>query len=146
MSGSRPGPNAAKSRMSGEILVGRVTTGVGRGSYFTQIDWVRRQFVEKLGLDPFPGTVNLIVDDGHSLEVWGRLGGSPGIRIDNPSNSPNDCDARCFPVSVEGRIDAAIVLPEVAGYSHGQVEVIAAVGIRDVLGIHDGDQLRLKIR
>jgi CTP-dependent riboflavin kinase len=52
---------------------------------------------------------------------------------------------RCYPVSVDGRIDAAIVLPEVAGYSPVQVEIIATVKVRDVFGIGDGDLLRLKI-
>jgi CTP-dependent riboflavin kinase len=132
--------------MSGEILVGRLTTGAGWGSYFTQINWARRQFVEKLGLDPFPGTLNLIAEDARSLGIWNSLKDTPGVRIDNPDEGPRSCDARCYPVSIDGLTEAAIVLPEVAGYSPVQVEIISAVGIRDVLGIDDGDLLRLTIR
>jgi CTP-dependent riboflavin kinase len=71
---------------------------------------------------------------------------TPAIRIDNPNDGPHDCDARCYPVSIDGRIDAAIVLPEVAGYSPAQIEIIAAMGVRDALDIDDGDSLRLEIR
>jgi len=132
--------------MSGEELIGRLVTGRGRGKHFTQLDWAREQFLDKLGIDPSPGTINLIVDDSESRKVWDRLKGTPGIRIDNPNDGPHDCDARCYPVSIDGQIDAAIVVPEVAGYSPVKVEIIAARGVRDALGIADGDSLRLEIR
>ena len=131
--------------MSGEELVGRLATGRGRGKQFTQLGWAREQFLGKLGIEPFPGTINLIVDDSESREIWNRLKGTPGVRIDNPNDGPHDCDARCYPVSIDGRIDAAIVLPEVAGYSPAKIEIIAARGVRDALGIDDGDTLRLKM-
>jgi CTP-dependent riboflavin kinase len=132
--------------MSGEELLGRLATGRGRGKHFTQLDWAREQFLAKLGIDPFPGTINLIVDDPESIKVWNRLKGTPGVRIDNPNDGPHDCDARCYPVSIDGQIDAAIVLPEVAGYSPVQIEIIAAMRVRDALSIVDGDSLRLEIQ
>ena len=86
-----------------------------------------------------------MVDDVESVQVWNRLQATPGIRIVNPNNGPKDCDARCYPVSIGGRIDAAIVLPEVPGYDPRQLEIIADLGIRDALGIDDGDSLDLEI-
>ena len=68
------------------------------------------------------------------------------MRIDNPNSGPNDCNARCYRVSIEGQVDAAIVLPEVADYSPNQIEIIAAVGVRDALGINDGDALTLELK
>ncbi len=132
--------------MPGEKLLGRLATGTGQGRHFTSLDWARRQFVEKLGIDPFPGTINLIVEDPECLEIWECLKATPGVRIENPNDGPNDCDARCYPVVIDGQIDAAIVLPEVPGYPAEQVEIIAAVCIRDTLGITDGDSLSLEIR
>jgi CTP-dependent riboflavin kinase len=132
--------------MRGEQLAGRLTTGIGQGKHFTTLIWVRQQFMDKLGFDPFPGTINLIVGDSESMEVWNRLKATPGVRINNPSDGPHDCDARCYPVSIEGQIDGAIVLPEVEGYSPAQVEVIAKNGVREVLRVEDGDSLRLQIR
>jgi CTP-dependent riboflavin kinase len=129
-----------------EKILGRLATGAGQGKHFTELDWARQQFRDKLGIDPFPGTANLIVDDSESMEVWDRLKATPGVRIDNPNDGPHDCDARCYPVGIDGRIDAAIVIPEVPGYSPVQVEVIAAVGLRDALEIEDGDSLTLEIK
>lgn len=131
---------------TGEMIRGRLATGIARGQHFTQLDWARRQFIDKLGIDPFPGTINVIVDEPDALAAWNRLKESPGVSIDNPNDGPNDCNARCFPVSLEGRIDAAIVLPEVADYAADQVEVIAAVGVREALAIGDGDPIVLEIK
>ena len=132
--------------LSAQIIRGRLARGVGQGKYFTRLDWARRQFIGKLGIDPFPGTINLIVDDSESRSVWVRLTGTPGVRIDNPNGGPHDCDARCFHVVIEGQVDAAIVLPEVAGYPPNQIEIIAPICVRDALGIDDGDWLKLEIR
>ena len=131
--------------MRGETLLGRLATGIGQGRHFTRLEWARAQFMEKLGIDPYPGTVNVIVDDPDAMPVWVRLKRTPGIRIDNPNDGPHDCDARCYRVSIEGKIDAAIVLPEVDGYPPAQVELIAEIGVRDALGIEDGDAVRLEI-
>ena len=131
--------------MPGEQLLGRLTTGIGQGKHFTRLDWARHQFVEKLGIDPFPGTINLIIDDPESMKVWKRLQGTPGVRINNPNEGPQDCDARCYPVSINGHIDGAIVLPEVSGYPPTQIEIIATMRVRDALNIDDGDSLRLDI-
>ena len=132
--------------MRGEALIGRLATGIGQGRHFTRLDWARTQFVAKLGIDPYPGTVNVVVDDPDALPVWVRLRRLPGIRIDNPNDGPHDCDARCYPVSIEDRIDGAIVLPEVDGYPPAQVEIIAPVAVRDALGIEDGDVVRIVLK
>jgi CTP-dependent riboflavin kinase len=134
-----------------EILIGRLATGIGQGRHFTRLGWAREQFMAKLGIDPFPGTVNVVVDDPDAMPVWVRLKRTPGIRIDNPNDGPHDCDARCYPARIEaggahGPIEAAIVVPEVESYPPAQVELIATVGVREALALEDGDQVRIEIK
>jgi CTP-dependent riboflavin kinase len=132
--------------MSAERITGRLATGIGQGKHFTRLDWARRQFIDKLGIDPFPGTINLLIESAAALEGWRRLRESPGVRIDNPGNGPHDCDARCYPIRLAGRIDAAIVLPEVEGYPADQVEIIAQLNVREALGVADGDEIEFEVR
>ncbi len=132
--------------MRGAFIQGRLATGIGQGRHFTQLDWARRQFMEKVGIAPYPGTVNIVVDDANDVSTWLQVKSEPGVRIDNPNDGPHDCDARCYRVLIEGRIEAAIVVPEVEGYAPGLIEMIAAVNVRETLGIADGDVLRLEIR
>ena len=132
--------------MKDEQLIGRLATGIGMGTSFTQLPWAKEQFVERVGVDPFPGTINVIIDDPESMPVWVRLKQTDGIRMENPNDGPHDCDAKCWRVSINGKIDGAIVFPVVPDYPNAQVEVIAPVGVRDALGIEDGDAVTLTIR
>ena len=131
--------------MREETLRGRLATGIGMGASFTQLDWASSQFREKVGIEPYPGTVNVIIDDPESMPVWIRLKRTLGIRMINPNNGLHDCDAKCWRVSIEGQVDGAIVYPLIADYPPAQVEVIAAVGVRDKLGIEDGDSILIKL-
>ena len=132
--------------MSAEILLGRLATGIGQGQHFTRLDWARAQFIDQLCIDPYPGTINMIVDDPNSISLWVRIKRSPGIRIVNPGDGPHDCDARCYPITVAGCIEAAIVVPEIDNYPSTQVEIIANIGVRAALGIEDGDPLEIKFK
>lgn len=133
---------------SAATITGRLASGIGQGRHFTGLDWARRQFIDKLGIDPFPGTVNVIVDAAEMLASWQALAATPGVRIVNPGTGPHDCDARCYPVTIEGAagpIPAAIVLPEVRGYPPGQIELIAAVNVREAMGVADGAVVRIRV-
>ena len=131
--------------MAGEIL-GRLASGIGQGRHFTQLPWAREQFAARLGIDPWPGTLNIVVDDPDAMPVWVRLRRTPGIRMENPNDGPHDCDARCYKVLVEGRIEGAIVYPEIDGYPPAQIEIVAEVNLRAALGVEDGDPVRLRVK
>ena len=134
--------------MASEIH-GILASGIGLGKTFTRLDWAREQFLTRVGIDPFAGTLNVKISDGPSRTAWDRLKATPGIHIDNPNDGPHDCDARCYRVEIvalDGRAyPAAIVLPEVDGYPEEQIELICAIGLRDALGLGDGDCVRLRI-
>ena len=132
---------------SGEhrAIRGKVSSGAEKGQHFTRLDWARSQFVDKLGIDPFPGTLNLVLEDPQAKAAWSSLRNSPGIRIENPGSGTGDCEARCYPVQVAGRVTGAVVVPEVAGYPDNLVEIIAPVALRDELGIGDGDEAVLDV-
>ncbi len=125
-------------------LSGEVATGRGEASGFTRIDWVRTQCVERLGIDPFPGTLNLLVTDELDRQTWVAVANGPGIRLDPPDGA--SCGARCYPVTILGRLPGAAVRPDVDDYPVAQVEVIAAVSIRDVLSLGDGHRVDLDVR
>ena len=129
--------------METTILTGRLVTGLGAAVAFTRIDWARRQFFDKLGIDPYPGTVNLMVEDRDELAKWQAVKAAPGITLVSPRK--DWCNARCYPARFGDRIAAAIVLPEIADYPAAKVELIAAVGVRDTLGLRDGDPVTIEI-
>lgn len=132
--------------MSGEpgsiiAFSGVVAAGKGVAVGFTAAGWARRAFIDLVGIDPFPGTLNLRVPDGPDMAAWTRLRGQTWLRMSNPD--PKWCDGLLYPVTLPGGIKAAIVLPEVETYDPHQVEIIAEVGLRKALGLAEGDRLKV---
>jgi HAD superfamily hydrolase (TIGR01662 family) len=126
----------------GVQISGRLVTGQGEGASFTRLPWAREQFLARLGIDPHPGTFNLVLDEADARSSWEALQARRGEPIQPPE--PGFCTARCYPVRLEGWLPGAIVLPELPGYPAGQVEVISALPLRETLSRSDGDRVSLE--
>ena len=124
-------------------LSARVVSGGGQGAHFTQLPWVREAFLSRLGIDPFPGTLNLKIEDSAKLHRWQELKSQAGIAIPPPSSG--FCRARCYLVVLPGGIKAAIVYPEVPDYPDDQMELIASASLRERLKLQDGDRLDFEV-
>jgi CTP-dependent riboflavin kinase len=125
------------------VLSGRVVTGLGQGASFTQLPWARKGFTERVGVDPYPGTLNLRLEKPEHLAAWRALREEPGIPIPPPSQ--DFCSAKCFRVMVEDKIAGAIVYPLVPGYPEDTLEIIAPVHLKSSLGVEDGALVRVRI-
>jgi CTP-dependent riboflavin kinase len=129
--------------MPTEILKGKIATGLGKAAEFTEVPWAKAAFRDVLGVDLYPGTVNIIVSSEDDLAAWARVKASTGIVIKPPQ--PDWCDAFCYKALIAGKIVAAIVLPDVAEYPAAQVELISAVNVRESLSLSDGDPVAVEI-
>ncbi|MBW2609435.1 MAG: CTP-dependent riboflavin kinase [Deltaproteobacteria bacterium] len=118
-------------------LKGRVVSGAMKASFFTQLDWVQEQCMEKLGFRPYPGTLNLELSE-EGLQVMEALQQEEGVSLIPPD--PEFCAAEALPLLV-GTISGAIIMPAEDVRIHGKsiVEVLASEGLRDALDLHDGD-------
>lgn len=121
-------------------IEGTLVSGLGEGAQFTQLPWAAREFREKLGFAPYPGTLNLTLSGEAWADARSRLQRAAGIAIVPPSGY---CAAKCFAVTVNERIEGAVVLPEVGNYPSDKCEILAAVGLRQALDLRDGDRVRL---
>lgn len=124
-------------------LEGRLVAGLGKAADFTRIDWVRRQLLERAGIDPHPGTVNLRIEDTANLARWRDWCSAPGHAL-----APEDadfCAARCYPVRIGSRIPAAVLVPEVPGYPPDKFELVAAVPVRSQLSLKEGDRIGVEL-
>ena len=126
------------------VLKGKVVSGLGEGRFFTELPWARKQFMDKLGIDPYPGTLNLKLDNPQILRQWEKVKSLPGIMIAPPPKE-GFCNGRCFSILIEGRVRGAIVFPEVPGYPAEKLEIIAACNLKEVLDIKDGVEIRIDV-
>lgn len=124
-------------------LLGMVASGRGEGAFFTRTEWARRQFIDLFAIDPYPGTLNVIVEEEAARSAWRDVKAAKGQILTPPD--AGWCGAKCYKVTVSGAVTGAVVLPEVAGYPTDQIEIVAAVGIRERLGLADGDRVTIEI-
>ena len=118
-------------------LRGTVVKGIGKGQYYVSREGYRNQFIKKLGFDPSPGTLNLIIDEPFFEEP------AKCIEIDGFNEEKGVFGGcRCYKVMI-GNIKGAIVRPERTNYSPNLVEVIAPLNLRKRLNLKDGDKLEI---
>ena len=122
-------------------ISGIVKSGVGKGAFFTQVDWVVKQCEAMLGYKPFPGTLNVHVHDEDLEKLEQFLATSDGTLI---PDDPKFCAAHVKKIKVNN-LAAAIVLPsqDVRIHENRVVEIIAARNLKQALSIEDGDQVTL---
>ena len=130
--------------MEWQKITGAMATGLGQATGFTSLDWAREAFRDRLGIDPFPGTVNVVLVSDENRAAWQTVKSWPGIVL--PPPRPDWCNSRCYPARINNQIDAAIVLPEIDSYPEDQIELIAAVSVRTTLSLKDGDPVIIDVR
>ena len=127
-----------------QVLRGIVVSGSGKAAFFTQLDWVREQCNQKLGFEPFPGTLNIEILP-QSLADAESLRHRKGIEL--IPTDPNFCSAKVVAVSIDG-VDAALIIPEEKVRIHGNdtLEVIAPVKLKTILEVDDGDTVEITLK
>jgi len=127
-------------------LEGVVFSGMFQGGYYISQEGYGSQIREKLGFDPFPGTLNLKLREA-DMERRRELDGLPGVRIDGFRGEERAFGgARCYPLVVNGDAEGAMIVADRTGYDLSVVEVIAPVNLRERFGLEDGDVVKLEIR
>ena len=121
---------------------GLVTSGAAEAQRFIELPWVRRRLRERLGFEPYPGTLNLHLADESDRLAFEWLKRQPAIPIEP---DPGYCAARCYRALLEGRLPVAIIVPDVPGYPSDTLELLAPVRLRDELGLRDGSALTVSI-
>lgn len=124
------------------FLEGNLVRGLGLARDLTRVEWVRRRLVELVGIDPHPGTVNLVLNDEENLALWRQWRALPGEVLE--PEDPAFCRARCFPVRIEGWLPAAVLLPETPGYPEDKVELVAALPVRRLLALEEGARVAVE--
>ena len=129
--------------MKATIFSGEIRNGQGKGVHFTQLDWVRHQCQEKLGIEPYPGTFNLILKNSEEIIRWKKLRKKTGISITPPDSQ--HCAAHSSPVRINSFLPGAIIYPNVSDYPEDKLEIISSIHLRQTFSLTDGDIVQIEI-
>ena len=128
-----------KDISTGIILYGKIISGLGEGKVFVELPWAKAQFIDKVGIDPYPGTLNLKLENPEALKGLQKLRELPGIIIipDNPAF----CQGKCYKIMIQGKIPGAIVIPLVPEYPNDKLEIISPYNLKELLKVQDGAEI-----
>ncbi|MCD6410147.1 MAG: DUF120 domain-containing protein [Candidatus Verstraetearchaeota archaeon] len=127
-------------------LKGYVFTGMGEGAYYVSLPEYMKQFAEKLGFRPFPGTLNLRLASQHDIRNRRLLEASPGILIKGFYNGLRTYgDVKCFKAKVNGEVVSAVIFAMRTHYGEDVIEVIAPEKLRERLKLKDGDLVVVQV-
>jgi riboflavin kinase len=121
-------------------LSGKIFSGKGGGRKFLQIPWVTQQVTAKLGFTPYTGTLNLQLSD-KSTPKRKLLDNAAAMTV---YPAEGYCKGKLFKAAI-GTVECGVVIPEVAGYPPGIIEVIAPVNLRETLRLADGDEIAVTV-
>lgn len=127
---------------------GKVVSGMGEGAYYMSLDGYKRQFRQKLGYEPYPGTLNVKLSEQVFANSRNDIEKSSYIYIQGFSDGLRTYGwVKCYPADInDGAIsDSAILVLERTHYDNSLLEVIAPVSIKDYLGIHNGDRVKITV-
>ncbi|WP_144905251.1 DUF120 domain-containing protein [Halobellus captivus] len=130
-------------------LDGTVTSGMGEGRHYISLSGYMEQFEERLGYEPFPGTLNVDLDE-ESVRARSAVSSLSGIPIDGWEDDertfgPATCYAAIVEYEGETAETAHIIVPERTHHDETQLEIIAPVRLRDALGLEDGDGVTVSV-
>ena len=125
------------------LVRGKVASGVGRGSWFMGLDWVKQQICEKLGFEAYKGTLNLKLDDEANRTIRSFISPRPRISIE-PVDS-TFAPGKAYKIRVGGKVDGALIIPLIPNYPLNQMEIIAPINLREAFDLQDGDEVTIEI-
>lgn len=129
------------------IFEGRIVKGMGEGAYYMSKPGYKRQFYRTLGYEPYPGTLNVKLDDPLMISQNKLLRRMKGLYIKGFRDEARTFGGvHIYPAIIMDKIDGAILYARRTIYGPDIIELISKHYIKGVLGLKDGDMISFKVR
>jgi len=127
-------------------LEGVLFSGLGEGAYYITRDGYRKQFIEKLGFDPYPGTLNLKLTTDYDTKTRAELENYPAIELQSfKDESRSFGSVKCYPAIINNKVKGAVISAMRTHYNSSVIEVIAPIFLRTSLKLKDGNKVKVEI-
>jgi riboflavin kinase len=127
---------------------GHIITGMGEGAYYMSLNGYKQQFKEKLGYEPYPGTLNIKLNSILYVEAKKEMLKYPSIDIEGFSDQTRTFGwVKCYPAYINDsvNINSSILILERTHYDDSIIEIIAPFSIKEQFSLKNGDYIKLKV-
>jgi riboflavin kinase len=125
-------------------ISGTITGGLEEGGYYLSLEGYKKQIKEKLGFVPYPGTLNILMDEE---EAWKRefLLQLEPVTIEGFRDKKRTYgDLYAYGCSVEGQ-KCFIIVPLRTHHGPEILEIIGPHNMKKKLGKRNGDTVKVEI-
>jgi riboflavin kinase len=127
-------------------LEGNVFTGLGQGAYYISNENYRKQIVEKLCFEPYPGTLNLKLTSDYDIKTRMEIEVYPAIEIEGFKNIDRSFGlVKCYPAIIDNKVKGALVIATRSHYDTSVVEIMAPVSLRKQLKLKNGHKVKIEV-
>ena len=125
---------------------GVVFTGLGEGAFYVSLPFYKQQFMNKLGFEPYPGTLNLRLKSIDDVAKRRNLELLPSINIEGGSNGSRTYGSvKCYHALLNNSAKAAVIICSRTHYGPDVLEILSPLNLRKELNLHDGDIVRVSV-
>jgi riboflavin kinase len=127
-------------------IKGTLVSGMGEGAYYMGLKGYTKQFKSKIGYVPFPGTLNVKINQKIHQEAIKQFVNLNGIDINSFSDGKRTYGwVKCFPAKINNSVDCNLILLERTHHDNSVVELISKLCLRKTAKLKDGSKISIKI-
>jgi riboflavin kinase len=127
-------------------LEGTIFTGLGEGAYYVSKSGYKKQIIEKLGFEPYPGTLNIKLSNDYDIKTRRDLETYPAVEVTGFQNEVRSFGlVKCYPALIGGKVKGALVTSLRSHYDASVLELIAPVCLRKQLELKDGSKVKVEL-
>ena len=127
-------------------LNGSVISGLGEGAYYMSLKGYTKQFKVKIGYAPFPGTLNIKLNQLQATQIIQQLDEIDNIIIDAFSDGKRTYGwVKCFHAILNDTIKCELIRLERTHHDNSVIELISKNNLRKTAGLQTDSKVTVQI-
>ena len=127
-------------------LSGSVISGLGEGAYYMSLNGYTKQFKVKIGYIPFPGTLNIKLNQLQATQIIQQLDELDSVTIEPFSDGKRTYGwVKCFHVTLNNSIKCELIRLERTHHNNSVIELISKNNLRKTSKLKTGSKVMIEM-
>ena len=127
-------------------LNGSVISGLGEGAYYMSLKGYTKQFKAKIGYVPFPGTLNIKLNQLQTTQIIQQLDEIDNMTLDPFSDGKRTYGwVKCFHAILNDSIKCELIRLERTHHDNSVIELISKNNLRKTARLKTGSKVTVRI-